>query len=123
MQTLIIKEEHFNNILKALEDNDLYFITDGCACGYIDIELNDNLYLHIYRTCRRSGNTPDKKLWQIHEFAFYDRAYGEDTEALEEDGEIKKLDFKLNENQSKLLIEKLKKITLDIWGYEYRSEY
>lgn len=69
-----IKDDYFTNILLAIKDHTLYFDTDGCACGDFEIKLNEDLYLSVSRSCRKSGSTPDDKWWHIHEIRFHNQS-------------------------------------------------
>lgn len=124
--TIKIKENEFVNLLKYINDHDFHI--DGCACGDFVYKLDDRLFLTVYRSCRKSNNTPNHKLWEIHGIQFYDNVeevYEEFTdgsgkylECYEFHKELKNI--KLNEEQKEIIIDNLKRKTAEYWGSEYR---
>lgn len=125
---ITIKEKQFQEILNDIKNRG--FTSDGCACGEWGLPLNENLHINVYRSCRKSNNTPNDKLWDIHDIEFYKHAeyhygkstYGEYLEYIETEPENRLENVKLDENQKKLIINKLREITKDSWGSEFRWE-
>ena len=122
-----IKSEALTDILESISRHDFY--TDGCACGDWGYRLNEHLHMYVYRSCRKSNNIPDEKLWHIHDIHFYKRlnycsdsegniieieVYDEDEDYLE--------NTKLDTQQSEIIIRALKNKTKEVWGNEYRDQ-
>jgi hypothetical protein len=111
---------------KLLEDIETYPISkDGCACGEYVFKLKDNLFLSVYRSCRKSGSTPGNNLWHIHNIEFYENA----LVLIEKYNEIeylsyieldKEISINLNENQKSQITNKFKKVTEETWGVKER---
>lgn len=40
-------------------------ITDGCMCGEWEVKLADDIYLTLYRSCRKANATPMGEQWNI----------------------------------------------------------
>lgn len=113
---LKIKENYFKNIINSIENGTFNFDAEGgCACGRLAIKLSDQLYLCVYRSCRKSNSTPDDKFWNIDSVKFYDKPFDE----LAEDypNSVK---MKLDKTQEAELIGLLKEATNKAWGEEYR---
>lgn len=124
-----LKEDALQDVLANIET--WGFTSDGCGCGEWGYELNKNLHIYVYRSCRKSNNTPDEKLWHIHDMQFFKsadylvqeykgREYMEAVEVEEED-EI--FNVKLDEHQKLLIVNRLREITLDIYESEYRCQF
>jgi len=122
-----------NIILKnsVIEDikNTAKFTVDGCACGDFAYQIDTNLWITFYRSCRKSSGTPDNKLWHIHEVEFYDDVkfsyYVRDGVRYidQVEGYGNKLDnYRLNTEQEMVIMKHLKKITKEHWRNEYRNE-
>lgn len=120
---LTIKQKAFEQIVLGIKSNHINFDAEGgCACGRLEVKLNEQLYMSAYRSCRKSSSTPDNKLWHIDEFEFHTDSYESFHNAFhnDEESDFEIIDMKLNEEQEKELIELLKDITADSWGEEYR---
>lgn len=117
--SLKIKEEYLTELLKSIEEFKIGFDTEGCACGKIEFKLNEDLYLSVYRSCRKSSMTPDDKLWHIEEIEFYSKPYDE----FDYPEEPSPINIRLNKEQEELILKKLKDVSVEIWGHEFRSEY
>ena len=115
---LTIKEDYFNEILRKIKNHTIGFDVDGCACGRLEIKLNENLYLSIYRSCRKSSTTPNEKLWHIENFEFYSNPYDQ----FDYPDEPRPINIRLNQEQEDILMNKLREVTNEIWGSEYRHE-
>lgn len=115
---LTIKEEYFRKILNDIKAYKIGFDAEGgCACGRIEIELGDNLFLSVYRSCRKSGSAPNNKLWNIEEIEFYPKPY----DTYYDHNEVPQtIDIRLNNEQEIELINILKLVSTEIWGEEYR---
>lgn len=117
-----LKEETLNDIIENGK-----FTCDGCACGEFTYQLNDKLWMSIYRSCRKASSTPSEKLWEIHGVEFYDEIifsyYQREGEwhidEIEEYGkEVKNV--KLNKQDEKVIYNHLRYLTNEMWGNEYR---
>lgn len=111
-----------------IEKNGL-FEQDGCACGDFYYKLGERLWLTVYRSCRKSNNTPDHKLWELHEVVFYDEVtfsyYERDgkrhVDGISEFGACLE-NVKMNLNDQQTLYSILKKMTKESYGNEFRNE-
>lgn len=117
---LTIKQKAFDQILSAIKNQEINFDAEGgCACGRLEIKLDEKLYMSAHRSCRKSSSTPDDKWWNIGGFDFhtkpYDSYYDDDEVS---DFEI--INLQLNKEQAEELVEALKEITIESWGVEYR---
>lgn len=114
--------------LEDMKQNGI-FVCDGCACGDFVYQLEDKLWLSVYRSCRKSSMTPDEKLWHLHEVVFYESVMfdyytynGEEKiDSIAEFGTYLE-ELKLNEEDQKELMEMLKEKTKEHWKNEYRNE-
>lgn len=117
-----------NDVFEDIKKNNA-FECDGCACGDFYYQLNDKLWITVYRSCRKSSMTPDEKLWQLHDVVFYDNI---EFDYFERDGK-KYVDVisnfgnclenvKLNKDDKEKLFIILKNKTKEIWGNEFRNE-
>lgn len=86
------------------------FTSDGCECGEYGYKLNENLYLFAYRSCRKSGNTPDYSRWKIHDIEFYTNLnfYKDEIECEPED----KIEIMLDKNQEKIVMNRLRRVSI-----------
>jgi len=119
-----VKEDTFKDI-KA----NCIFEQDGCACGDFYYQLSENLWITVYRSCRKSSNTDDERLWQLHDVVFYD-----DLEFSYYEKEGKRYidciydygtpldNAKLNENDKEKLFDILKQESREKWGNEFKNE-
>ena len=115
----------FNDI----KENGFFTNSDGCGCGYFTYKLNDQLWISVYRSCRKSSMTPDEKLWQLHDVDFYEDVsfsyYSYEGEKHIDDvegfGEYI-TNAKLNKKDEVKLYEILSKIAKDDLGNEFRNE-
>jgi hypothetical protein len=101
----------------------------GCACGEWGYKLYDNLYMFVYRSCGKSSDTPIEKRWHIHDIQFYSNI----TYRFYKYKGKKRLDYikvnekerlenvKLDKQQEKLIMQKLREISLEQWGDEFKS--
>ena len=114
--------------LKDIKENG-HFTCDGCACGDFTYKLNDNLWLSIYRSCRKANGTPNDKLWHLDEIEFYDdikfsyyqrdgKTYIDDIEKY---GSLVE-NVKLHKEDEEFIYNHLRHLTKEIWGNEYRNE-
>ena len=121
-----LKSEALRDIVESISNADFY--TDGCACGSWGYRLNEHLHMYVYRSCRKSSNTPDEKLWHIHEIEFYKKLnYCTNSECVITEIEVDdKGDYleniKLDTQQSEIIIHALKNQTKEVWGNEYRNQ-
>lgn len=116
---LTIKQKDFEQIVLGIKNNKLNFDAEGgCACGRLEVKLSEQLYMSVYRSCRKSSSTPDNQLWHIDGFEFHTRTY--DAFYDEEESDFEMINMKLNEEQEKELIELLEEVTIDMWGEKYR---
>lgn len=119
-----LKEE----TLKDIKENS-FFTSDGCACGDFAYQLNENLWVTAYRSCRKASGTPEEKLWELHDLEFYDDIkfsyYERDGKKLfdgiDEYGNVIE-NVKLNKEDTKAIYNHLRHITKVMWGNEYRNE-
>ena len=128
MMNIKLKEEALNDLLNDIEMNN--FTADGCACGDYAYQLDEKLYMYFSRSCRKSSGTPDEKLWHIHNVRFYEEGEWE----YEEYNGFKYryqfhpsneelVSYKLNKEQFDIIVEKLKDVSKELWGNEFRNEY
>lgn len=116
---LTIKQKAFEQIVLGIKNNQINFDAEGgCACGRLEVKLNEQLYMSVHRSCRKSSSTPDNQLWNIDKFEFHTTPY--DAYYDEEDSTFEMINMKLNKEQEKELIELLEEVTIDIWGEKYR---
>lgn len=122
--TVKLEEDTFDDI----KENG-FFVCDGCACGDFVYQLGDNLWINVYRSCRKSSNTPDEKLWELHDINFYNNIIFSHYEnngqkhidTISEFGKHLK-NVKLKKTDKKRLYKILKEITKKTWGNEFRNE-
>lgn len=118
---LTIKPKAFEQILCSIRNKEIYFDAEGgCACGRLEVQLNEQLYMSVYRSCRKSSSTPDNKWWHIDEFEFHNKPYALYDEDKDEDSDFQITNLYLSKEQAGELIELLKKLTTEDWGIEYR---
>jgi len=103
------------------------FHMDGCRCGTYAVQLRDDLGISFYRTCHKSGGISADKFWHIDDAEFYQhiepdmQTYKGNTYL---DGYIEEelFPYTLNKEQSKRLMNRLKRISLIETGMsEYRN--
>lgn len=122
-----LKEETLNSLLQSIEAN--RFATDGCACGSFGYKLDDNLFLYAYRSCRKSSCTPEHKWWHIDDIEFYSKGkviyYEHGNVSYIGEYEVENDDFlenvQLDEWQYGIVLNKLKEVTIDTYGEEYKE--
>lgn len=113
---LTIKQKAFEQIVSDIKNNKLNFDAEGgCACGRLEVKLNEQLYTSVYRSCRKSNSIPDNKLWNIEDVEFHLQSFENIDEFY-----LDKVDIKLNSWQQEELIEVLKEVSKESWGKEYR---
>lgn len=116
---LTIKQKAFDQILSSIKSGEINFDAEGgCACGRLEIKLNEQLYMSGYRSCRKSSSTPDNKWLHIDGFDFHTESY----DIFDEDGEsnFEIINLQLNKEQEQELIAALKELTIESWGTEFR---
>ena len=115
---IVIKEHVLGDILQHIEKYG--FTADGCDCGEWAYQLEKDLFLMAYRSCRKSGGTPEEKLWHISDLEFYKKV-AVNPDYLEAEPE-NKTEMKLNRIQYEIIMNKLKKVSVEETGYlEYRD--
>jgi hypothetical protein len=123
-----IKDEVLRHILKDIKQK-AFTMSDGCACGEYAYQLDKDLWLFAYRSCRKSSNTPNDKMWHIHDLKIYKNIKAhyylvdgkEYIDYYEAEGEP--IDFKLNPKQEKQIIKRLKRVSwLQLNQPEYREQ-
>lgn len=113
---LRIKGDYFKKIISSIKDRTLNFDTEGgCACGRVEVKLNNHLYLSVYRSCRKSNSTPSDKLWCIEGVELHRQSFDH-----VEDGYPEEVKMKLDKEQEYILIDALRAVTEEDWGEEYR---
>lgn len=113
---LRIKDEYFNKIINSINNRTLNFDTEGgCACGRLEIKLSNQLYLSVYRSCRKSNTTPSDKLWHIEGIEFHRQSFDHIEDEYPEEAKMK-----LDKEQEYILINALRTVTEEDWGEECR---
>lgn len=102
---LKIKPNHLRQILIDIKDKQ--FMLDGCYCGDYEYQLDENLYLGAYRSCYKSGNTPDGFRWKLHGVSLYRK-----TEDLYGYGEGELADLQLDEKQKEIIERRLRRVSI-----------
>lgn len=114
--------------MKDIEEN-VTFFSEGCACGDFAYKLHENLWITVYRSCRKGSMTDDDKFWQLQDIVFTDKV---EFEYFEKDGQrfVDYIDvtgeelenYKLNPSQREWLYEILKRKSTEQWGNEYKNQ-
>ena len=96
-------------------------ITDGCLCGDWEVKLSEDLFLTLYRSCRKSNSTPNGQQWAIDNAVYlYSRPLDDRWE--EEDEYHKSIMGKLDRFQTKILRGIAGKTTESECGYNIYGE-
>ena len=121
---ITLKPEVFRHILKDIKQ--YKFTSDGCACGEYAYQLDNNLWLTIYRGCKKSYTCPDNKWWHVNDIQFYKhvevrthRGYDDyKYRTVEWDEEEDLLEnVKLDKHQSEIIIQRARRVT-KVSGYD-----
>lgn len=122
-----LKQDELRKLLKDLKQNK--FTADGgCACGEYAYQLDENLWLAIYRGCKKSCYTPNNKWWKVNDIEFYKHVdvhthnhTGYPYRTIEWNEEDLIHNVKLDWQQEMLIIQRAKRITMASgYGREYK---
>lgn len=102
------------------------FTSEGCACGEYAYQLDKNLWLTIYRGCKKSALCPNEKWWHVNDIEFYKhvdvrvhKGYNDceyRTVEWDEEGDLIK-NVKLDKHQSEVILLRARRVT-KVSGYE-----
>lgn len=113
MKFYIINENKLNKLKEAL-NKPYCFEADGCDCGDFTFELEKNIYLYIYRSCRKSSGTPEGMQWKIHEPSLSERVENKDDTEFCYEPSL----FMLNKEQTSLIMALARTRTIKDIGYD-----
>lgn len=96
MKNYIISDDKFEQLCKAL-NTPYCFEADGCDCGEFNFKIEENVYIYINRSCRKSNQTPEDMKWKLHKVKLAEKV----EEEFDKYYELK--DLKLDDCQRKHL--------------------